>query len=1167
MTSMNGQGYSRSFFILAPHPALQHILCSIVELLYRRGYLTSLLRILRPLSQVPPPGQCGFDSEAYIQDTPGDMLKALEQVSIKAHRETLRRPKIDAQLVANTGSEVDIHAGLLGFLPENAAVLRRDMRALDAKGALSISSARLDDSWWWPFDPIELLKEKFLKGTSHSQICGRMTSKLQKEINPSWPFISTHLRSQSSWSLFNGSKSAIRNCPSGNLVLFWDKYKLPFASLGFHEALATLLGTHNPRTWATIELLAHPATMNTTTRSSLSGVDATRSVAVRNLEHSSGRLSSRTDPLDSDISPLESNMERANTNLEPSKINKGELTHPPGTSALTIAYFDAVQKNEALESPMKPVPHPGTIELQPATSRKNPAPEKYTEAQELKCHPCTLPPPKSATPGITYTTRTFLVDFIPATYPYLYTRSPTSGKFQIDFFVFSGPDPPPADIGGAGDVYVAPAARALYAYLPAGGWTRWTVGGNTGRTTLRLRDAGLLGHPYFPDRLLWASDNAFSWYALNSINANRYRTKGDSAEELVARAVKHGQEKRRAGGREDARELQSAVLTAPEQPTETGGGAPDVQPHPCTLPPPKSATPGITCTTRTFLVDFIPGTYPYLYTRSPTSGKFQIDFFVFSGPDPPPADIGGAGDVYVAPAARRLYAYLPAGGWTRWTVGGNTARTTLRLGDAGLLGHPYFPDRLLWASESAFSWYALNSINANRYRTKGETPEELVARTLEHEQEKKRRAEDREDARTRKRPRGGADAQAEKDAEMLIGEKDVMFRGEDHGDGKTRKRRRGGTNAQAEKNEAEMLGGKKEDREDTRTRKRPHGGTDAQGKKDEVKVFDGEKEAGATSGRPEERSDGRSWRSVGTLAGARDRHCAAGGGERRAAGEDREFGGEGEGGAGARARAGGRRQPERVAAPKPERMAAMLYPELMEFMRETFAREVVKTSCARTNRSEAEAAATKGGCVGIVCDPRAHEYRYPAKAQVAILEKYLDDAMEVDAEPQQAARNEEKERAAAEERTQLKAELARAMPIPVLFSILLIMPGPVRSADQDHCAPGEDRERSVLPPPPCFPDLTSPGIPLAVEEDAAARYRAALCIAEAQHRIRELEAKIKGGTDPDHRGTVTIADAQRKIGELEAEVAYLKECGQNETDALRLVLAAREYGEDKNQCA
>ncbi|KAF7333001.1 hypothetical protein MVEN_02406400 [Mycena venus] len=146
-----------------------------------------------------------------------------------------------------------------------------------------------------------------------------------------------------------------------------------------------------------------------------------------------------------------------------------------------------------------------------------------------------------------------------------------------------------------------------------------------------------------------------------------------------------------------------------------------LRPHPCTFSPPEKT--GITCVLYTFLVDELPQNYPYLLFLSSSNHwanhQFQIPFFCFSGPDPPPADIGSPGDIYVAPAASALYAYLPSeddlfedGIWTRW----NAVRPSndffeLQPGDHDLLQHPHFPGRLLWANSASFSWYKLDTVN------------------------------------------------------------------------------------------------------------------------------------------------------------------------------------------------------------------------------------------------------------------------------------------------------------------------------------------------------------------------------------------------------------------------------------------------------------------------
>ncbi|KAF7333000.1 hypothetical protein MVEN_02406300 [Mycena venus] len=152
----------------------------------------------------------------------------------------------------------------------------------------------------------------------------------------------------------------------------------------------------------------------------------------------------------------------------------------------------------------------------------------------LRPHPCSFPQPDSLSArGITYVLDHFLVDTLPANYPYLpFHHSTTSGKSQIPFFCFTGPDPPPTDIGSPGDIYVAPAASALYACLPVDRetgrdvWTRWSAVRPATEDAqevklLKLTEPGVFGHPYFPGRVLWPGKASFGWYALVSVNNRR----------------------------------------------------------------------------------------------------------------------------------------------------------------------------------------------------------------------------------------------------------------------------------------------------------------------------------------------------------------------------------------------------------------------------------------------------------------------------------------------------------------------------------------------------------------------------------------------------------------------------------------------------------------------
>ncbi|KAJ7721612.1 hypothetical protein B0H16DRAFT_1602286 [Mycena metata] len=164
------------------------------------------------------------------------------------------------------------------------------------------------------------------------------------------------------------------------------------------------------------------------------------------------------------------------------------------------------------------------------------------------------------------------------------------------------------------------------------------------------------------------------------------------------------------------------------------------------------AMAGISCTTRVLLVDVLPPSYPFLPFRTSNSKtpKFQIPFFAFSGPDPPPPALGSPGDVYVAPATNALYACMPAGSgatlWTPWRAVGlsENGRSVfapslirwggqLKLTDPGLLAHPYFPAQVLWAQafNGCFGWYAIKTVN--KFRRDARLGELLEGRGLDAE--------------------------------------------------------------------------------------------------------------------------------------------------------------------------------------------------------------------------------------------------------------------------------------------------------------------------------------------------------------------------------------------------------------------------------------------------
>ncbi|KAJ6473106.1 hypothetical protein C8R45DRAFT_1012225 [Mycena sanguinolenta] len=187
-----------------------------------------------------------------------------------------------------------------------------------------------------------------------------------------------------------------------------------------------------------------------------------------------------------------------------------------------------------------------------------------------------------------------------------------------------------------------------------------------------------------------------------------------------------------------------------EQPTElaVANAAFELRPHPCTFPLSETvAARGITAIICTFLVDILPANYHYLPFRYSTSSspfpkKWQIPFFCFSGPDPPPADIGSLGDIYISPEASALYACLPVEGeaacgtWTRWSA---VQCDKVKINDPGIIVHPYFPAQMLWPVRASFGWYSMSTIATARRSTRSLVENEdaevatkiLVAHTLQ----------------------------------------------------------------------------------------------------------------------------------------------------------------------------------------------------------------------------------------------------------------------------------------------------------------------------------------------------------------------------------------------------------------------------------------------------
>ncbi|KAJ6579747.1 hypothetical protein DFH09DRAFT_1360925 [Mycena vulgaris] len=537
------------------------------------------------------------------------------------------------------------------------------------------------------------------------------------------------------------------------------------------------------------------------------------------------------------------------------------------------------------------------------------------------------------------------------------------------------------------------------------------------------------------------------------------------------------------------------ISTEPANPTE-----PPTQelfeliPHPCTFPPPESATTkGIECTTRTFLVDVLPATYPYLpyrFSASPCA-KFQIPFFLFTGPDPPPADIGTPGDMYVAPASSALYAYL-AGGWTRWTPADPAPparRATLKLGDAGLLPHPHFPAHLLWAGERAFAWYSLSSVlnarrdvRANAVVSPDAGPAEaakvLVARTLRWAEEKKRRAEGGGET-PRKRARVGVSRRAEPLPVVRVSTEPPPVVHVKAARGAKSVEAREVSSVSADPPPVVRVSAEPAVRvKAARVTK----SVEASAASAAPEGWDAFYAKPRTSGVSATRASRQLQEQADTIARLEAENTAL----RARVEADSE-------------------STERT--PAPERMA--FHPEFREFMKETFVREVWRATLRPPiERIEAEGVAAK------------------AKGQVAVLQLCLeaddDDAMEDTTPTVEGATDADDMEVGAAGKTRTKLahtrkdlDAARAANTALEAEI-----------DRRACAFLSPHFR----PPSMLSHANLPAVKNAAMQDAASL----------------------------HRGALYIADAQRRIAALEAEVGRLKQAAQHETEALRVLLAVRE---------
>ncbi|KAF8169025.1 hypothetical protein K438DRAFT_1774533 [Mycena galopus ATCC 62051] len=510
----------------------------------------------------------------------------------------------------------------------------------------------------------------------------------------------------------------------------------------------------------------------------------------------------------------------------------------------------------------------------------------------------------------------------------------------------------------------------------------------------------------------------------------------------------------------------------------------ELRPHPCTFPLPESvAVRGISAVVRTFLVDILPPDYPFLPFRpssSPTSKKWHIPFFCFSGPDPPPTDIGSLGDIYVAPAASAMYGYLPVDGaadrgvWTRWSAVNCEKVRELKLGEPGVFGHPYFPMQLLWA-RGPFGWYSLSSVNNVRRNTRSLVENKdvesatkiLVAHALQLWEEqanagpktrRKRQKADEprvEQPRKKARPTLSASPDPSEDPqdttdEITLPDWDAFY-------AKPRNNTRG----------------TKELREQAAT----------------IASLEAENATLKMSHGKQSTAMGRLEGKLAALQAEVDEVLKT------------------------------QRQKPRAA---PERMP--FPPEFLGFMRETFACEMMRICNAQ--RVAAETAAADA----------TELIPFPARVQVAALEaKVMDltDAMDIDADSPVAQ----------QPRTNAQLEAARAYGMRFLCTVVVMTLTRSWQGGLDYTLQAATAQGN---PALCMPETTTRGL---------------------EDRIQELEAENANVMAAAARDALSlrgaqacISDQQSKITALEADVARLTRITDEDTDALRRLLAGNLEG-------
>lgn len=161
----------------------------------------------------------------------------------------------------------------------------------------------------------------------------------------------------------------------------------------------------------------------------------------------------------------------------------------------------------------------------------------HSTKSNLLPHPCNRSskhPSSLIQPSITCELKTFVVETLPAGYPYeTYQPSQkTYTKYHIPFFQFSGRGPPPLDVGHPGDIFIdsTPGANALYMRSS----TDWVLWSDPHPDDRRVTTSLLICHPAFVNehegRYLWCSNKSiFSWYSLSTIENSRRLVQRDRA--------------------------------------------------------------------------------------------------------------------------------------------------------------------------------------------------------------------------------------------------------------------------------------------------------------------------------------------------------------------------------------------------------------------------------------------------------------------------------------------------------------------------------------------------------------------------------------------------------------------------------------------------------------